>query len=222
MTVATTDPRTIAAALPYVASPGGNFGNVTAGAFSAATSGSLAAGTAVVPAGYFGQDLTVKFTSATTFNVLSSGNAIIASGSFSAGGLAEVAIAYPSPAPAGEVAVMTLSPGTPATGDTFSLTPGGIASNGNILAMTKLSSQNLLSRQTLTSAYGAGRPGRQRRQAANFAAHGAGVLSQVSRSSSRSPASISTSRLPISSAISRPIRRRRRSSPAPRCCSRAS
>jgi ABC-type molybdate transport system substrate-binding protein len=62
-----------------------------------------------VPASYFGQDLTVKFTSATTFNILSSGNAVIASGSFSATNGAEIAIAYPSSAPAGEVTTMSLS-----------------------------------------------------------------------------------------------------------------
>jgi flagellar hook-associated protein 1 FlgK len=39
--VANTDPSAIAAASPYVATPGSNLGNVTAGAFSAAASGSL-------------------------------------------------------------------------------------------------------------------------------------------------------------------------------------
>ena len=85
----------------------------------------------------------------------------------------EIAIAYPSSAPAGEVATLTLSPGTPAAGDTFSLTPGGIASNGNIVAMTGLASQNLLSGQTFSNAYAhAGRPGRQRRPGGEFAAAG--------------------------------------------------
>jgi flagellar hook-associated protein 1 len=181
LTVATTDPSAVAAASAYVATPGGNAGDVTAGAFAPVAGGSLPAGTPIVPSSYFGQNLTVKFTSATTFNVLSAGNAVIASGSFSAANGAEIAIAYPSPAPAGQVAAVTLSPGTPAVGDTFSLTPGGVDSNGNIVAMTNLASQNLLSSQTLSSAYGSlvaqvGSAG----QSANFAASATqGVLSQI-------------------------------------------
>jgi flagellar hook-associated protein 1 len=179
--VTATDPSTIAAALPYVASPGDNLGNVSASAFSAAASGSLAAGTPIVSASYFGQNLTVKFTSATTFNVLSAANAVIASGSFSAGNGAQIAIAYPASAPAGEVATATLSPGTPATGDTFSLTPGGIASNGNILAIAGLSSQNLLSGRTLTNAYVTlvGQVGSYGQSASFAASASQGVLSQV-------------------------------------------
>jgi flagellar hook-associated protein 1 len=176
----TADPNAVAAASVYVATPGGNIGNVTASAFSPARSGSLPAGTAFVPAANFGQNLTVKFTSATTYNVLSSSNAVIASGSFSAGSGAQIAIRYPGSAPAGEVAVVTLSPGTPAAGDSFVLTPGGIGSNGNILAMTGLSSQNLIAGQTLNNAY-AGLVGRiSAGQTATIAVQTAqGVLSQV-------------------------------------------
>lgn len=180
--VATGDPNAVAAASAYVATPGSNIGNVTASAFSAAASGSLPAGTVIVPGSYFGQNLTVKFTSATAFNVLSPLNTVIGSGTFSASGGAQVAIAYPSPpAPAGEVATFSLSPGTPAAGDTFALTPGGVNSNGNVQAMAGLASQTLISGQTLSSAYAAlaaqvGSAG----QAANFAAQTAqGVLSQV-------------------------------------------
>ena len=179
--VTATDPNAIAAASPYVATPGSNLGNVTASAFRPAASGSLAAGAVVVPSSYFGQNLTVKFTSATTFNVLSAGNTVIASGSFSAGSGAEIAVAYPASAPAGEVAATTLSAGTPAAGDSFSLTPGGVSSNGNILAMTNLSSQNLLAGQTLTTAYATlvGQVG-SFGQSASFAASASqGVLSQV-------------------------------------------
>jgi flagellar hook-associated protein 1 FlgK len=179
--VALTDPSGIAAASAYVASAGTNLGNVTAGAFSPAASGSLPAGSTIVPASYFGQNLTVKFTSPTTFNVLSAANAVVASGSFSAGSGAEIAIAYPNPAPAGQVAAATLSPGTPAVGDTYSLTPGGVGSNGNISAMSNLASQNVLSGQTLSSAYASlvGQVG-SAGQAASFSAQTAqGVLSQV-------------------------------------------
>lgn len=179
--VVATDPSAIAAAAAYVATAGNNLGNVTAGAFSPAASGSLAGGTAIVPAAYFGQDLTVEFTSATTFNVLSAGNAVVASGSFSAANGAQVAIAYPPSAPAGEVAVTSLSPGTASTGDTFSLTPGGANSNANALAMASLANQNLLSGATLTNAYATvvGQVG-SAGQSANFNAEASqGVLSQV-------------------------------------------
>lgn len=181
LTMATTDPNAVAAASAYVATPGSNLGNVTASSFSPAASGSLPAGTAFVPAANFGQNLTVKFTSATTYNVLSSSNAVIASGSFSPGSGAQIAIRYPGSAPAGEVAAVTLSPGAPAAGDSFVLTPGGIGSNGNILAMTGLSTQNLLAGQTLNNAY-AGLVGRigSAGQTATVAVQTAqGVLSQV-------------------------------------------
>jgi len=174
-------PSAVAAASPYVSTPGNNLGNVTASAFSPTTSGSLAAGTVVVPSSYFGQDLTVKFTSATTFNVLSSSSMVIASGSFSATNGAEIAIAYPSSVPPGEVAMASLSPGTPATGDMFSLAPGGVGSNGNIESMISLASQSLLSGQTLSSAYATlvGQVG-SAGQSASFAASASqGVLSQV-------------------------------------------
>lgn len=179
--VTTTDPDAIAAASPYVATAGTNSGDVTAGAFSAAASGSLASGTTIVPAAYFGQDLTVKFTSATSFNVLSSGGATIASGSFSAANGAEIAIDYPGSAPAGEVAAVTLSAGTPAAGDTFALSPGGVDSNGNIAAMAALANQNLLAGQTLSSAYSSlvGQVG-SAGQSASFAASASqGILTQV-------------------------------------------
>jgi flagellar hook-associated protein 1 FlgK len=135
-----------------------------------------------VPASYFGQDLTVKFTSATTYNILSSGNTVIASGNFSATNGAEIAIAYPNPpAPAGEVTEFSLSAGTPAAGDTFSLTPGGINSNGNIEAMAKLADQNLVSGQTLSNAYATlvGQVGSVGQTATLTAQTTQGVLSQV-------------------------------------------
>lgn len=179
--VTVADPATIAAASPYVATPGSNLGNVSASAFSAAASGATPAGTVIVPASYFGQNLSVRFTSATTFNVLSAGNAVVASGSFSAANGATIAVAYPSPAPAGEVAEFSLSAGTAAAGDSFSLTPGGISSNGNVVAMTSLAGQNIVSGQSLSSAYSTlvglvGSVG----QTAKFNAEAAqGVLGQV-------------------------------------------
>lgn len=180
--VVTTDPSAIAAASPYVATAGSNLGNVTASAFSAAASGSLPAGSVIVPAAQFGQNLTVKFTSATTFNVLNASNTVIASGSFSATNGAEIAIAYPSPpAPSGEVSEFTLSSGAPAAGDTFSLTPGGVNSNGNVATMANLASENLLSGQTLSSAYSTlvGQVGSTGQTASFNAQATSGVLSQI-------------------------------------------
>jgi flagellar hook-associated protein 1 FlgK len=181
LSVTATNPAAIAAASPYVATPGSNIGDVLAGSFSAAASGSLPSGAVMVPASYFGQNLTVKFTSATSFDVLSASNTLIASGSFSPGGGASIAVAYPSPAPAGTVAVVQLSGGTPAAGDSFSLTPGGINSNGNVLAMTGLATQNLVSGQSLSSAYSTlvGQVG-SAGQTARFNAQAAqGLLNQV-------------------------------------------
>lgn len=159
-----TDPNAVAAASPYVATAGvlgsggsildRNGGNVQATAGSPTTSGSLPSGTVIVPSSYFGQDLSIAFTSSASFNVVSSAGSVIASGSFSGTSGAEIAIAYPSPpAAAGSVATVSLSPGTPATGDSFALTPGGIGSNGNIVALAGLETQNLLSGQTLGNTY---------------------------------------------------------------------
>ncbi|HVC53106.1 MAG TPA: flagellar hook-associated protein FlgK [Stellaceae bacterium] len=180
--VVTSTPAAIAAASPYVATAADtNAGNVTAAAGSPTLSSALPAGTTVIPAAQFGQNLSIQFTSANSFNVLSSSNAVLASGSFNPATGAEIAIAYPASAPAGEVATVTLSPGSAAAGDTFSLTPGGIGSNGNMVAMASLASQNLLSGQTLSSVY-AGLVGvvGSNGQAASVASQAAqGVLSQA-------------------------------------------
>ncbi len=153
LTTAISDPSAIAAASPYVATPGNNTGNVqaTTGIPIAATG--LPAGAVSVPASQFGQPLTVQFTSSANFNVLSSGNSVIASGSLSPTSGAEIAIAYPASGPPGEVTTISLSAGTAATGDSFSLTPGGPGSNGNIAALADLANQSLLSGQTFGNYY---------------------------------------------------------------------
>jgi flagellar hook-associated protein 1 FlgK len=163
--VTTTNPSLIAAASPYVATAGTltssgisntNTGTVTMAAGTPTTSGSLPGGTVVIPSTYFGQQLSVKFTSATSFQVYTSGGTAIASGSgtYSSTNGAKFAINYTSPpAPAGEVATFTLSAGTPVTGDSFVLTPGGTGSNGNMVAMAGLQTANLLSGQTLNDSY---------------------------------------------------------------------
>lgn len=156
LAVGTNDPAAIAAGSAYVVTPGANAGNVVATTASPAASGSLGAATLILPATDFGQSLTVKFTSAGAFQVLDSSNAVLGSGSFSASNGAQIAIAYPSPpGPAGQVAVMNLGPGTPGAGDSFRLAPAGVGDNGNIVAMTGLATQHLLSGQSLSSAYAA-------------------------------------------------------------------
>ncbi len=179
--VVATNPDAIAAASPYVVSAGSNAGTVEASVGGAVSGAALPAGTVTVPAADFGQTMSIDFTSATTFNILSSTNTVIASGSFSAADGAEIAIAYPAPAPAGEVVTVSLSPGTPAIGDSFVLSPGGSGSNGNAVALANLANQSLLSGQTLASAYAelVGTVGGNG-QAASVAAQSAqGVLNQA-------------------------------------------
>jgi len=109
-----------------------------------------------VPASEFGQQLSIQFTSSSSFDVLSSGGSVVASGSVSPSSGAEIAIAYPAPpAPAGEVVPITLSAGTAAAGDSFTLSPGGPGSNGNIVGLANLASQVELSGQTFGNAYAA-------------------------------------------------------------------
>lgn len=180
--VATTDPGAIATGSAYVATAAStNAGNIQATVGSPVSSGTLPAGIPVVPASQFGTDLSIAFTSATTFNVLSSTNTVLASGSFNPASGAKIAIAYPAPAPAGEVVTVQLAAGNAAAGDSFALTPGGTGSNGNIVAMAGLAGQALISGQTLSSAYAAlvGTVG-SNGQAASVASQAAqGVLTQA-------------------------------------------
>jgi len=155
LTTAISDPSAIAAASAYAVTAGNNAGNVQATVGSPVAQSALPPGTAVVPPADFGQTLSIKFTSSSNFEVLSSSNSVIASGTFSATSGAELAIAYPAPTPAGEVVPITLAPGTAASGDSFALAPGGPGSNGNSVAMAGLAGQDLLSGQTLAGAYAA-------------------------------------------------------------------
>jgi flagellar hook-associated protein 1 len=154
LTTTINDPSAIAAASPYVATAGNNVGNVTATIGSPVSGSKLPSGAVIVPAGDFGQPLTVKFASSSNFSVLSSGGTVIASGSLGASG-AEIAIAYPASGPTGEYATVTLSAGTAASGDSFTLGPGGAGSNGNISALAALTSQSAISGQTLDDFYSA-------------------------------------------------------------------
>jgi flagellar hook-associated protein 1 len=154
LTTTITDPSAVAAASPYVATSANNVGNVGATVGSPVSGTALPTGTIIVPANDFGQQISIKFTSGSRFQVLSSSGSVISSGTFSASSGAEIAIAYPSPpAPAGEVVPVSLSAGTAAAGDTFTLTPGGAGSNGNMAALGDLANQELLSGQTFGNAY---------------------------------------------------------------------
>jgi flagellar hook-associated protein 1 len=198
LAVVTSDPSAIAAAAAYVATPGGvdaggaitdnNRGNIAVSVGGPVTSGALPAGTILVPPSAFGQSLQIVFSSASNFNVETSGGTVIASGVVNPTTGAEIAFAYPSPpAPAGAVETATVSAGTAVTGDTFTLTPGGPGSNGNIAALASLANQAMLGGQSLGDAYASlvttvGNFG-QDAQAAATAAQGVLTLAQNNQQS---------------------------------------
>jgi flagellar hook-associated protein 1 FlgK len=137
--VATNDPDAIAAADPYVASPGtlqasgailnNNAGTITAGVDSVTST--PATGAAVIPAAYYGQSLQVTFTSSTAYTVATSANPTvsIATGSLTnANG--NIAVAYPAGAASGSYWQLPIG-GSPAAGDSLTLTPGGSNSGSN-------------------------------------------------------------------------------------------
>jgi len=161
--VTTSDPAAIATAAAYVVTPGtlgtsgavtdNNQGNVTASIGGPVTSGAVPADAVLVPASAFGQNLTIVFTSATNFDIETSTGSVLASGSVSAGAGAVIALAFPSPAPAGSAETVSLSAGTAVTGDSFTLTPGGAGSSGNIAALAALANQPVIGGQSLGDAY---------------------------------------------------------------------
>ena len=155
--LATNDPAAIAAASAYVATGGGgNTGGEQATGLGAVAGSAIAAGAVIVPAADFGQNLTVRFTSQTGFNVLDGSNAVIASGSLDASGNAQIAVAYPAASGGGsQYAAFSLSGGPAGVGDSLTLTPGGAGSNGNITALAGIASNEVLSGQTLGDAYAA-------------------------------------------------------------------
>ncbi len=136
----------IAAADPYVSTPGtlqsdgsvqnNNAGTITAGADSVTSS--PASGAAIIPASYYGQDLQINFTSATAYTVSTTANpgTAIASGNLGGNG-GDIAIAYPSGLASGQYWQLPIS-GTPAAGDTLTLTPGSSSSGSNAQRLAKL------------------------------------------------------------------------------------
>jgi flagellar hook-associated protein 1 FlgK len=146
ISVTTTNANAIAAADPYVATPGtlqsdgsildDNAGQIAGGADSVTST--PAAGAAVVPASYYGQALQVTFTSPTSYNVSTAANpaVAIASGNLvNANGT--IAVAYPAGAASGQYWQLPIS-GLPATGDTLTLTPGGSGSGSNAARLAAL------------------------------------------------------------------------------------
>jgi flagellar hook-associated protein 1 FlgK len=132
----------IAAADPYVATPGAlqsngsiidsNAGSIAAGTTSVTTTPET--GATLIPSSDYGQSLQVTFTSTTDYDVTTTADptTVIASGSLSAAtGGSTIAIAYPTTgSAAGTYWELPIS-GAPASGDTVTLTAGGSGSGTN-------------------------------------------------------------------------------------------
>ena len=139
ISVAATSAGEVAAADPYVATPGtlqsdGSVKNNNAGTVKAGTdsvTSTPASGAAVIPSSYYGQNLLITFTSATAYTVSTAANpgTVIASGTLGANG-GNVDIAYPAGLASGQYWQLPIS-GSPAAGDTMSLTPGSSSSGSN-------------------------------------------------------------------------------------------
>ncbi|MGN8158778.1 FlgK family flagellar hook-associated protein [Salinisphaera sp. RV14] len=156
----TADPKAIAAAAPYVGEAGtygatgalnnNNAGNGTVSAGHTTTS--LPLGAAMVGSSYFGQSLQVKFTSSSNYKVVQpSTGTTVSTGTFSPSSGGAVDINYPgaSPAPYWQMNIQ----GTPAAGDSFTLSPGGTQSGENADALGALQSAATVQGASLTDAW---------------------------------------------------------------------
>jgi flagellar hook-associated protein 1 FlgK len=160
LAMTTSDPDAIAAAVPYVATAGamttsGNILNMNAGTADIApgkVSDQLSANALTVPASDFEQNLQVKFTSPSVYQVQTAAGTVIASGAYSAANGGAIAIAYPAGAAGGKYWQMSVS-GEPATGDTFTLSPGGAQSGGNADALGSLQSAPIVQGGSLNDAW---------------------------------------------------------------------
>lgn len=169
LAMTTTDPGSIAAAAPYVATAGtiaanGTVTDSNAGSLQVAAgkvTGSPAATAlqvpAQVPAGTgstysFGDPLQLVFTSPTAYQVQTPAGTVIASGSYSASNGGAVAVAYPSGAAGGQYWQMSVN-GQPAAGDTFTLTPGGSQSGENADALGQLNAATVVQGGSLNDAW---------------------------------------------------------------------
>ena len=155
-----TDPNQVAAAFPYVASPGtssatGGLVNNNSGTESLSSgavvspSGTFSSGTAVLPSGGMPQPFTLTFTNSTQYQVSSSGT-VVATGTWSGPGSVAVAIPYPAGSSASGAA-MTFSwgGGTPASGDAFTFSSGAPGNNANAVSMAQAANQPVLAQGSI-------------------------------------------------------------------------
>lgn len=163
LSVATTQTSDIAAADPYVPTAGvlqsdgsissSNAGTVTTGTDTVTSTPNSNA--AVIPSSYYGQDLQLNFTSATSYTVTTASDTstVIASGTLGSNG-GNIAIAYPSSGVAtGQYWQLPIT-GSPASGDTLTLTPGSSSSGSNAQRMSTLwSTSNATTSGTLEQAF---------------------------------------------------------------------
>jgi flagellar hook-associated protein 1 FlgK len=147
--VATSLGTDIAAADPYVATPGtlqgdGSITDTNAGSIEAGTTSvtdTPEVGATVIPASYYGQSLQVVFTSASDYNVTTTADptTVIVSGGLSGTtGTSTIAIAYPATGQADGTFWQVPISGAPATGDTLTLTAGGSGSGTNATRLQAL------------------------------------------------------------------------------------
>lgn len=146
ISVASTSTNAIAAADPYVSTPGtlqsnGSISDTNAGTIVAGTdivTAAPASNAAVIPASYYGQNLQINFTSATAYNVSTTATpgTAIANGTLGSNG-GNITVAYPAGAAAGQYWQLPIS-GSPVAGDVLTLTPGGPSSGSNAQRMANL------------------------------------------------------------------------------------
>lgn len=147
----------LAASDPYVAAVGsltnGSVVNNNAGTITAGTDSVVsqpASNAAVVPSNDFGQNLQVTFTSSTAYTISVAGSqTTIASGTLT-NGSGTIAVQYPTTGQAaGKYWQLPIS-GSPQTGDTLTLEPGGQSSGSNAQRMSSLwTAQNTTSSGSL-------------------------------------------------------------------------
>lgn len=152
-----TNTNHIAAAFPYVASPGvisgGGLVNTNAGTETLSSgsvvtpSGSaVTSGSALVPSSVIPGNLTLTFTSSSHFQVATSGGSVVASGTWGGAGSTALVIPYPAGSLAsGSAMQFSWGPGTPASGDAFTLSSGAPGNNANAVAMAQAAGQPALS-----------------------------------------------------------------------------
>lgn len=159
--VAATSTNAIAAADPYVATPGvlqnGSISNTNGGTITVGTDSvvnSLPQGATAVPESDFGKPLQVTFnttTSPTSYTITSSQDSSLnITGQLNASGNGSIYVAYPSnSAAAGQYWQLPIS-GTPSNGDALTLQSGGASSGSNAQRMAALwTSSNTTSAGTL-------------------------------------------------------------------------